>query len=430
MTGKKKIIFIVSCALLFMTGWAFFRSRQGTSGQMIRELERDSFVHGVNEYFPAYCITDGGILFAYRSNIRYLELSTGEEYVLCDRPNCMHLSRNCGGYYSSDEMDGLVLYQGYVYRFEKNMERNVFELIRTNAAGNDRKVIAVFDIGNYENQTWYLRSVENTNYNNGVAWTQLQYYYVRENGELYMCGQCVGIDLNTGNITEITPLEEAEYDFNLMGITDDWLFFRKDWVDENGVEMTSWMRYDIASETLVTLEETPKWVLEDEYGRFLPAKYTVIGEYEGGLLCQETKWETDWRERWPAQDQKLFLWDVEKNERQDLYMLENAEVMRMNEDMIHDAVTDGTYLLYYFYSGNGRKEARKLDLVTGEWQKLFEVDAEWYYSIAADTSDEKNFLLVYVNEDGGEELYCISKEDYYSGNLDAMMLLREFPMAL
>ncbi len=431
MGKKKKIVILVLLIAVTAILFAFCASRRSISSEGIREAQTNvPFISGVNPYIPSYCVTDGGILYAYGGNIRYFDLKERQEYVLCDRANCSHLTDDCGSYYPDDNIEGLALYQGYVYRIQKNEDANRFELIRTDTSGNDRKVIAKLDIGNYGSNGWYLYTVENVHYSEGVLWAQARWEYTKEDGTQVSCEPCIGVSLSTGEIFEVTPREMREYDCNIVGILEGKLLLREDWEDETKDETSpeahreTWMPYDMENDVLSTVDETMKIEMfgpEGEHTGWL-TRYIIVGQYEGKFLMFEKEAEKKETE----QDVALRLWDVEQNGVQDVCVLENSQMMQLNEDMLHDAVIDGRYLLYYHYpEQTGQKEVCRLDLSTGKSEVLFSVDRDWDYRIAAITSGGDAFLLKNY-QDADVELYLISKEDYYAGRFDDMELLRDF----
>ena len=410
----------------------FCSRRRSLSGEGIREAASRTSVHGVNPFIPSYCVTEEGILFVYGGNIRYMDLNDRQEYVVCNRVNCTHLTPSCSSFYAGilDEPEGVALYQGYIYRFQKNESANAMELIRTDTFGGDKKVIVSLDIGNYDNDSWMLSSVGNVNYSDGMLWAEVRYKYITENGETIDHKHCIGVDLAKEELFEVTPREAEESSWYIVGIKQGTLLLRKDWIDgtkdpnASEAHRETWMRYDVGKRKLTTLMETTKKEMPGDNGENWGwlTRYIILGEYQGEFLLFEKENEKEDTE----QNVALQIWNLEDNQIRDICTLEKSVLLRLNEDMRHDVVVDGEFLFSYHYiNEDTEKEVRRLRLSTGEVETLFTVPADWDYRITEETSDDKSFLLKrYIDVD--EELYLISKEDFYSGNLEDMELLRVF----
>lgn len=432
MKRNRKIILLIFLLLATVFLFAFCSRRKSISGEGIREDSAKTSVHGVNPFVPSYCVTEGGVLFVYGGNIRYMDLTDRQEYVVCNRVNCTHLTPDCNSFYAgiSDEPEGVALYQGYIYHFQKNKNDNAMELIRTDTFGGDKKVIVRLDIGNYDNDSWMLSSVENVNYSDGMLWAEALYQYITENGEALAHRQCIGVDLDQEELFEVTPREKEESDWNLVGMKPGTLLLRKDWMDETKDQNTpeahreTWARYDVGKKELTVLAETTKKEMPGDNGENWGwlTRYIILGEYRGEFLLFEEENEKERTER----DVKLQTWNLEDNQIRDVCTLEKCILLRLNEDMRHDVVVDEKFLLFYHYvNGETEKEVCRLNLSTGAVDTLFKVPGDWDYRIAGETSDDKSFLLKrYVDAD--VELYLISKVDFYSGNPEAMELLRRF----
>ena len=148
------------------------------------ELESNDLIVGSSEgnAFSLYSmsINKTGVFYDVFYQLRYRDYETNEEYVLCDKANCLHpLSSSCNAYLAN--MFGIGYYDGQIYAVYNNRSNNTFDFIKMDVNCQNQKVIASFERGEYEAGEWYLASEpEYVYYGYGKMFVILEYKYVED----------------------------------------------------------------------------------------------------------------------------------------------------------------------------------------------------------------------------------------------------------
>ena len=422
-THKKWVILVV--VLLLAVFLVFFAMRRKNISQnSIPETESRTLVCGVNEARPTHCVSGNGMLYGKNHSICYMDLTTKTEYVLCDEINCTHLTSKCSSHYS-DDMNGLALYQGNVYLFDLNDDGSAFEFIRMDTAGNHRKALVKISVGNFDVGEWFLLSVSQVYYCGDYAWAELTYDYTKENGATQQQTQCIRISLETGEIAELTPLQDIGVTYSYGGISDQRVLLEKMWKDaEKKKTMYAHYACDAEKLDLSLLEEYEGIAVYNEDGTLKGCfpKYVFEGWYQDGFLFHEMNWELQNTEN----NADLWLWDTKNNVKTPVCMVEHGTAIMFGEGTIGNYVYDGENILFAIYKESGMIDIANVHLPTGEITPLFEDAMNVTFRIVGQTED--SFIgKIYDFERGTStiiEVYEVKKEDYYQGNFDDMELLQ------
>ncbi len=460
---KKKVIAVVLAVLVVLIIAQIILSRQESVSEVIDASDEKGVVGGVNEMLPAYCVTDHGMLYGKNNTIRYMDLNTDKEYILCDKANCLHLTTNCSAYYGNAlKMTGLALYGDKVYYFDYDQEGNSYNFIKMDTDGNNKKILAKIDLGDYKEGNWKFSSIQNAVYSDDMVWVESTSEYISEDLGNPSCRQWFGIQLDTGKITYLSELNLEESDCDILGFMDNKLLLAKRWANvkklskdefeeqykkgvfEGKLEGTAWdyyyeyannwffhngdfreayYVYDVDKKEEKLLEELPARIIykEDGYSQGGFYNYLSYGEYDGGFLCEEVAGSWDEFEQYEL---NIFKWNLEDGSKTNVIHMEKAGIMGSSDSYHH--IIDDKYVLLKQHKENDVKEIGMMDLDNGSVQPLFEQSGDVSYQFVGTSSDYYVIKDEYSTNFFGakEKIYKIKKEDYKKGKLNN----REFLM--
>lgn len=443
----------------------------------------DKVVVGVDELSLNFCITDQGMLYPMYNTIRYYDFETDNVYVLCDKANCRHSDESCGAWYDNPtSIRGLALYGDFCYRFQKNTEKNTWDFIRMDLTGGNIKTLASLDIGDYSpDGRWILSAISQAFYCGNTVWYSADYSYSEEkDGKSWHANSRVygGISLTDGSIITLNePLNDGTV-FQLQAVTMDKLLFMKrspalprltpagfseelekgtfgtdfDHISKSdetdyGTFYDSYYEYyyfnwwphhcEMTEEYILcsadtgemsVLETFPALYDENEQGEIWDyhSRYFFVGEYDGKLLVDWTKWEEGEKS---LEECRLYLWDLEQNTKTAVCSFRGGIGFYGGDDGEYNThIYDNSKFLYCLY---GEKDGDPMDffeydLETGESsEKLYELVYGGDFHVLGKTSDmfivRKPYELL---DTYGYEAYKISKDDYYAGRLDKAIKLK------
>lgn len=414
------VVFVTVAAVLLIL---LVRYRR-IAPDVISETDTGTLTIGVDEARPRLCVSENGILYGKNQLIYYVDLATKTEYVLCDEINCTHLTSRCSARYG-DKMRGLAQHGNRIYLFDQSMNGDC-RLIRMDTSGNQRKTLAEFPQGDFTPGSRYLYYVYNAYYCGNYAWAELYYGYMEEDGKETQQIQCVAVDLESGEVTELTPLEDIGVRYQFVAITEDYVMIYKGWNEHSADAMEAYLLYDVKEQKLTQLEENPQHILYNADGTLngtMP-KYSFYGSYEGDFLFSEMDWDSFIRDMYHY-DTIFQVWDPKTNQKEVLCTLENGGPMSVNDSDMSDNVFDGDQILIMEYQGTGDSvgemdvEICLLHLSDGSMEMLFEDTSQVEFPISGWTSD--SFIgTTQRSEDlySPTDVYVIQKEDYYQGKTD------------
>ena len=423
------VVFVTVAAVLLIL---LVRHRR-IAPDVISETDTGTLTIGVDEVRPRLCMSENGILYGKNQLIYYMDLAARTEYVLCDEINCTHLTSRCSARYG-DKMRGLAQHGDRIFLFDQSMNGDC-KLIRMDTSGNQRKTLAEFPQGDFTPGSRYLYYVYNAYYCGNYAWAELYYGYIEEDGKETQQIQCVAVDLESGEVTELTPLEDIGVRYQFAAITEDYVMIYKGWNEHSADAMGAYLLYDVKEQKLTQLEENPQQILYNDDGTLkgtMP-KYSFYGSYEGDFLFDEMDWESFINDM-SNYDRTFQVWDPETNQKEVLCTLENGGPMSVNDSDMSDNVFDGDQILIMEYQGTGDSvgemdvEICLLHLSDGSMETLFEDTSQVQFRISGWTSD--SFIgTMQRSEDlySPTDVYVIQKEDYYQGKTDRAEYLFTLP---
>lgn len=449
MKGYYMKIVPIFCILFLFTGCS---SEKDISAAAIQAETQMNPVLGADGLAETYSVSNQGIVYAEDNHVKYYDFSDEESYILCGRVNCTHDSETCSAWCNSYiDTVGFALYQNNFYMFRKNPEENTYDLICMDATGNNQKVIAQIDIGKAEEGAWIATRLYNVYYYGDMAWISVNYQYVTKKEEARECIVYMGINLQDGKMTKVNEpiltdtdsvysmegiikgkpvllkrqanlkiLSEKEFESEyesgafageIEGKEDLYYNYLYIWYPRNCGYTDTYIVYDPISGEETILEIAPALMSFGEDGNvesILP-KYIFLGEYNGKLLCEEPDYTSH---------ERVFLWDIENENQEDILEVENGGIVAAESGSILSVLYDSSKFLYSINTEDGRAQIFEYDISKGENRGLFEDERNISFRIIREVQDSFIGKIYTLTATGmRHEIYMISKEDYYSGNI-------------
>lgn len=456
---RKKTLSLIFVFIIIFIATSCGRKNSISKDNVTFSNDEDGVIYGADGYGETYSVNEFGILYTKNNLICYCDIDTGETYALCGKSNCSHSNENCTAWYKEQtDINGVAFLGEKIYLLRKNYENNSYELLQMDVTGNNQKVICKIDIGSMKEKTWVLTSIENVYYCSGNAILETNYMFVSENTEdkkrtelrYYI------IDLTTGIINEIKKNSSEESSkLTLIGISDTNLIFQEcvnkekllsedefkegyehgefddisatleideayfeyesKWYPKHCNPQERYIRYDIIDSKQIILEEGELLITFDEEGYELGElpRYTILGSYDQKYVVCAPNWE--------MKGEKIFLWDVEKNEKMPVLEIDDGGCLSWETGRISQAVFEDEKFLYCEYIDENSANIYIYNLKEEKKQKLYEDERNISFRIIDDTED--SFIGKKYSEDG-YNLYIILKDDYYEGNINKAQKLK------
>lgn len=452
---KKSII--ASLVVVFM--FSFYACGVDSLPVEIEKTNRDVVVQGANDS-STFSIGLNGIFRIRENHLLFFDYDSKEEYVICSRANCRHNNENCSGWYSGYHGAlGFAEYNGYLYCFIDNQEKNLYEFIRMNRDGSQRKVIAEIDHGDSAPGNWEMKlSAFNFYYAGNKVITTLDWNYnpIDNSKREIQTTQSIAIDLKSGKIIDITDRIKKEVHCFIDAISKDYCvvnisgyketeltekaFYEKyeqgefdgnaeikkadnpyeayyDWYVNNTNQWYKLVLFDLNSEEATLLQEGILENIRDENGKVRAASqpFNVCSLYKDNIII-------DTFEEALIEDEgylgvvknKVYKWNIKSGEKELLLNLENGYVFDaggINEGII----VDRDYLLFLKRTPDLKAEYYSYNLKTGEENLLYEAERNVPYRIIGETEDS---FIYYTFDDTKKSMYMMKKSDYYKGNFE------------
>lgn len=425
----------------------------------------------------ALSLSDQGAFYYGSNHLRYLDLQTGESYVLCGRPDCLHADASCVAYYERyGDARGLAMYGDRIYVLKLNRAANAYDLLAIEPSGLVERTLHSFDIGDWALGSWCLGSFDHVVYAGGQAWLTLRYERSEEldesGAQAGLQAQClVGIDLTTGQRTDLAglPLDPGSvYSIELasdgyvvmnrrfyaqpMLSPDEFKAAREDggfpeyadgdfldnpyyqyqaWFMEHTVVSYELSVYDVASKkaTPFAAGECISQPYDGDKVVSLP-KYVFSGAYEGALIYTVSDWSNPYvapgHDGYDIEltDTEVFSLDPASGRAQPLFSIDRGNLVYMG---YAGSVTRDGCLLFVEYVADGRSLIRRYSLEGGAIDDLYEdVPNVTHRPLGGETAD--SFVYRDINE-WDDPLhqpvyFIISKEGFYGGDFGSARRLK------
>ncbi len=458
----KKIgsITVLLCILVF-----FFSACSKTEhlSWYIQETDAGAIAQGAGGA-REFSMTGNGGLHIKNGKLLFFDCSTEKDFVLCSKADCSHHDESCSGWFGeNEEVAGLAEYEGKIYFFMHQSEQNMIQLIRMDSDGGAREVVAQLSQG----ETWqgkWNASLGEVYYAGGKAITTLDWNYIPEvpQEEDKCIVQCLGVDLQTGEITEFMSLEEEsrcfiesvcetyavigiekyqnrpmkanefekEYELGTFEENEDVMHSEnpydayKQWYFNETPLQYEFLLYDLNGKSISILSEGTLKQIEVEdgttYSRSAP--FHTIGWYEGNLLIEENE-ETYFEDEgiYGIKNTRIYSLDVKANQKELLLNIDDGYLLDAgNLDIAQ--VGDGDKLFFMKRKTNGKADYCIFSLKSREEKMMYEGDTDVPYIMMGETKSA--FIYFTQGDIINKKMYIIDKEDYYNGNFNASDRLR------
>lgn len=457
---KKRMFVLLLVLVLLLTGCGASSITLDLSGV---KTDPERFVWGsvsvVNGTLLDVSLGDVGLFYPKENLLYYYDLESRQEYVLCGRANCMHNSTKCEAYFASDALGNgvgnVAQIDEYLYCTYCGSGTSELALIRIDLRDGTRKTVASFSTANSvsasdDQNTFFAESFRQVDYCNGWAWFELQMgQRYRTDGSALYFKQITGVNLETGEVVALNGCDD--WTWSLDHICPERIYFsrRRDAVDQvteaeyfeqfgdgpaeiDGMHFESYFeywcwhcnetpdQYELYVYTIGTGETKQLWSGETIYVYSGQVTQTdVYGEFEGRALMQEFWADEDGN--YDENHTAYYLLDMETGEREYIDELLNGHVLALTNNMGHAptwVLPDGTFL-HMRNVEDGTCDIYAYNFNTGEERFLFNDDPNITFRIYG--AYNGGHFGKHCDHQSDMTFYWISKEDFYAGNLEAMI---------
>lgn len=149
MNAKKNFTTPGRCAMIVLILiMAFCFSSCGRRiGENVITGSRSSTVYGASQSAgtaSTYQVCESGIVYLSDQLARYYDFEADQNYILCNRANCMHRDEKCLAFAADDQaVTGLAYFQDAIYMVRRNSKAARYELLRFDPASGSQKVIGL-----------------------------------------------------------------------------------------------------------------------------------------------------------------------------------------------------------------------------------------------------------------------------------------------
>lgn len=452
---KKKILI----SLILVSVLSFYACGEKSLPVEIEKTDSDTVVQGADDS-GTLSVGKNGVFRIRENHLLFFDYDSEGEYVICSRANCRHNDESCSGWYSGYHGAlGLAEYGGSLYCFIKNDKQNLYEFIRMNRDGTQRKTIAELDCGDSAPGNWELNfSVSEFYYAGNKVITILDWKYnpADDKEQEVQTSQCIAIDLQSGELIEITDRVKGEVNCNIDAVSKDYCvanvtgyeetlltekaFYEKyenGEFDSNGeikkaenpydayydwyVNHTNqWYRiilFDLTVEKASLLQEGSLERRRDDNGEVyaisqpfnvcsLYKDTVIIDTYEEAVIEDEGALGTV--------KNKVYKWDIKSGEKELLLSLDNGYVFDAG-GINAGIIVDHDVLLFLKRKPELKADYYSYNLKTGERKLLYELERNVPYRITGETEDS---FIYYTVDDTKKSMYMMKKADYYKGNFE------------
>ena len=457
-TIKTSLLLCVAVLLLCSCG------RTESISVEIPATSTDAVVQGADDSIT-FSAGEAGVLRIKDGNLLFFDYASRKNYVICSRANCRHDDSSCSGWYSGRHGAlGLAEYGGKLYCLMNQQEENLYELVRMDADGNHRKVIAELARGDSAPGKWAADFDLSDVYYAGnklIAVMNWTYNPADKSEDVIQTQQCVAVDLQSGEVTEVTLKGEEEVQCAVRAVSKDCVvtetcgyeeplltekeFYEQyeqggfadndtvmkakdpyaayqEWYFDQMPRQYQYILFDLEKEESRVLEEgTLKKIRNDagEVSSMVPPFY-ILGGYDGDLLIEEVEEGTvsDEGETGVVKN-RVYRWNLEEDQKELLLDLDNGYVFDAGGVNVN-SVIDGDTLLFLKRKPGGKADYFRYSLETGETERMYEADRSVPYRIVGETKDS---FIYYTFDDTKKSVYMTDKESYYKGSFaDAVRL--------
>lgn len=465
---KRKTLGICALIMAVSLGMVFTSYVQAKNQQSIRKInlsaDTDDVVKG-SDGDGSYDldIDQTGIYYIDHGFMKYLDYETGKSSYLCGQSMCLHNDSDCGAF--AVNFSGMGAYKGKLYALRKDYVNNSYDLLQMEMNGTERKTLTTFSFDEDVKQELEQKSGDETAFETaivkceGLDETENTYDFTCEDvyyayGKVYLNvnyerGECVtdtneesepveiemkdvisqivSVDLTTGERTVLAQAEgpELETELQLSLISEDTLIITKmetpDTMSDSYYEILKVDSVNGAQDVLLqgTCE---KCDTGSEVINHIP--YHTLGWYEGDLIFYSDEMQVQ-DGHLTERNITVWRWNLNEEEPQKLFNEPNGYFLLDCDEPDGSGIHDISKLIYAnavsdIYGAD--IQMKVWDLATGEHKVLYEDGYTATCRLLSEAGD--SYIAEMYDEDAGKlGIYCISKDDFYAGHLDAAKML-------
>lgn len=115
---------------------------------------------------------------------------------------------------------------------------------------------------------------------------------------------------------------------------------------------------------------------------------------------------------------RFFLWDIENKKQEEILRIEEGGLIATESGSILSVLYDSSKFLYCLYTEDERAKILEYDISERESRKLFEDERNISFRIVKEAQDVFiGKIYSFTGKEMKHNIYVISKEDYYKGNI-------------
>lgn len=422
----------VLIALFFLSGCS------NTIDSWEHEANNEQYAYGAKPSLShslgyAISIHEVGAFFINGSyQLCYFDYEAEEQYILCSSPNCTHISSSCVAY-AGGSATGFAMYGGNGYYIRQRSDSNEWEIVEVDISSQTTRIVCVFGDAGDEINDWIIHTIGDVYYHGGKAWLSLGLFYnaAEETGWSDNGYQLIAVDLNSGEVTELTEPLMITRDVDLLTYSyfgEEYVGFyqlyyptpllsAKDYIDQFGnsvMENGSYNDYldnyfdneeRNARYQLVQLNTMDTITISDDV-------YTEPQGFAWEKNGKVVMWQYDSENR----NERFIEVDLSNREYDEVMLISNGGRLAWWQGAGGSScLYNGDSVLYLHYIDNNRYEIGKYSINTGGSIRLFEIPRDDLFQIIGQTTDK----LVGLVDDNSQYAW-IYKSDYENGELSAL----------
>ncbi len=449
----KKIqwIFVLLFVLFYLTGCT-----NGIGLELSEQHDPQRFIWGGTDWNAS--IGEAGWFFVEGEQICFYDPNEKKDYILCSKANCSHDSDSCGAYFQLDRSEqgatGLIQAGRYLYLFRPNgrsfealideeIEQTV-DLVRVEPSTGQQKVVvsfpAAYDRAHPEDA--YVSSIGVVQYCNGWLWAEMSMTQRAGEDATDYSDILVGIQLEREEIVYLNEFNSScevslemvgpervyyrirQYDVPPMPVYEfSRILAENGTVEHDGQSFIDYFEYctwcwgqgRTFSYYIHELDGETQLLGTHHGDNFIP--WSIYGEYEDCVVIRE--YADGIRPGAEGQHFRVFLMNLETGERTDVLEIKAGGALDVAQGYdAGDVFSDGRM----FYADNMTESSAEIycyDFKTGESTYLFTDDPAITFRIFGQYNG--GYIGKHKDHQDDGSYYWISEEDFFAGNLDAMV---------
>lgn len=391
----------------------------------------------------AVCVHEKGVFFISSSTLCYYDYDSGDSYVLCSKPNCMHENNECVAY-AGNNATGFALYGDHAFYFRPKEDSQAWELVRINIQEQYSEVLTEIGADGDEMGQWIVSGITDSYYYGGKVWLHmnLTYQSVEEDWWNSAGTQLAAIDLSTSEFYEVTEIYETNTShwnmsyqsfndtyvgYNVMAIQPE-IMLPEEYAESKGVspdalseeEYWEYVNQNRVEENLVLDSRIIDLNSMESFSVFQDRGEKCLGE--GIYWTDDTHaYVAEWISDDASDGGNIISINLQNGNKEEVLRLENGGCLAWYMGELSLDRYNGEDILYLEYDGEDKCRIYKYSPAQQTSEFLFEDEASVSFRIVGQTRERL------VGKFGEDTQYAwIDKKEYEQGNLKAAKKFRLF----